>query len=143
VEEVLAGFVCGFGVALAVTPIAAVALVRARVTSPLLQQVVPQGTSLIAVSVILHTFAFLLFTALGMLLGLLLNGLEERSPAGGLGSPNQSFTAFILIATAIAIAPFVAIAPRWRAALLASALLFAGVFAWLVPYLATWAPTER
>ena len=61
--EVMAGFVCGYGLALVVTPIAAIALVRARVSSPLLRQVMPGGTSLIAVSVILHTFAFLTLTA--------------------------------------------------------------------------------
>lgn len=133
--EVLAGFVCGYGLALIVTPVAAVALVRARVASPLVREVLPEGTSLIAVSIILHTFAFLTLTALGILLGLLLSGLEGRSPAGGLGSPNRAFTGFTIIATAIAVGPLALFVPRLRLPLLAGGLLFAGVFGWLMPYL--------
>ncbi len=138
--EALAGFVCGYGLALAVTPIAAIALVRARLTSPLLQQVLPEGTSLIAVSIILHSFAFLVLTALGILLGILLGGLENRSPAGGLGSPSGAFTAFILAATAIAVGPLALFVPRLRLALLSSGIVMAGVFGWLMPYLALLGP---
>ena len=138
--EVFAGFVCGYGLALLLTPLAAVALVRARVSSSQLQQVVPEGTSLIAVSVILHTFAFLLLTALGMVLGLVLFGLEDRSPSGGLGSPNQAFTVFILSATAIACVPLALVLPSLRKPLLASGLVFAAIFGWLMPWLAQWGP---
>jgi hypothetical protein len=138
--EVMAGLVCGYGLALVVTPIAAIALVRARVSSPLLRQVMPEGTSLIAVSVILHTFAFLTLTALGILLGLLLAGLEDRSPAGGLGSPNRAFTAFILATSVIAVAPLAVALPRWRLPLLASGLAFAVCFGWLMPYLSLLGP---
>lgn len=140
--EVLAGFVCGYGLALAVTPVAAVALVRARLTSATLRGLVPEGASLVAVSIILHTFAFLTFTALGILLGLLLSGLEGRSPAGGLGSPNRAFTSFILIATAIAVGPLALVVPRLRLPLLAAGLSFAGVFGWLMPYLSLWGPSQ-
>jgi hypothetical protein len=136
----MAGFVCGFALALIATPLAALALVRARVSSPTLARVVPEGTSLVAISVILHGFAFLAFTALGMLLGLALAGLEERSPDGGLGSPNQSFTAFVLISTAVLVAPpFVAL-PRLRPALLATALVLASTFGWAMPYLSLLGP---
>ena len=138
--EVMAGFVCGYGLALVVTPIAAIALLRARVSSPLLRQIVPEGTSLIAVSVILHTFAFLTLTALGILLGLMLAGMEDRSPAGGLGSPNRVFTAFILATGAIAVLPLAVALPRWRAPLLAGALALAASFGWLMPYLSLLGP---
>ena len=140
--EVFAGFVCGYGLALLATPVAAVALLRARVASPLVRQMLPEGTSLIALSIILHTFAFLTLTALGILLGILLGGLENRSPAGGLGSPNRAFTGFILAATAIAVVPLALAAPRWRLPLLTGGLLFAGVFGWLMPYLSLWGPDE-
>ncbi len=140
--EVLAGFVCGYGLALIFTPVAAVALVRARVGSPLLRQALPERTSLTAVSVILHTSAFLTLTALGILLGLLLGGLEDRSPAGGLGSPNQAFTSFVLAATAITVGPLALFVPRLRLPLLAGGLLFAGIFGWLMPYLSLWGPNQ-
>ena len=138
--EVFAGFVCGYGLALLVTPIAAVALVRARVRSETLQRLAPEGTSLVAISVILHGFALLALTAAGILLGLLLYGLEDRSPEGGLGSPNQPFTMFVLIATAIAVGPLAAVLPRLRLSLLAGGLVFAGCFGWLMPYLSLLGP---
>ena len=138
--EVFAGIICGYGLALILTPVAAVALLRARVNSPLLDRVLPEGTSFVALSVILHGFALLTLTALGMLLGLLLSGLEESSPAGGLGSPNGVFTAFILATAAIAAGPLAIFAPRLRLPLLAGALLFAGLFGWLMPYLSLWGP---
>jgi hypothetical protein len=138
--QVLAGLVCGFALALIVAPIAAVALVRARVASPALARVLPEGTSLVAASLILHVFAFLSMTAVGMFLGLLLAGLEERSPDGGLGSPNRVFTAFVLAAGAIAVGPLALFVPRLRLPLLAGGLLFAGLFGWFMPYLSLWGP---
>ena len=138
--EALAGFVCGYGLALVATPLAAIALLRARVSSLYLRSVLPEGTSRIAVSVILHTFIFLTFTALGVLLGLLLAGLDGRNPEGGLGSPNRAFTAFIIATAAIAVGPLALFASRQRLPLLGGGLLFAGVFGWLMPYLALWGP---
>ena len=138
--EALAGLLCGYGLALIVTPAATIALVRARRSSPLLRQVMPQGTSLIAVSVILHGFALLTLTALGMLLGLLLAGLEDARPAGGLGSPNRAFTAFVRLSGAIAVGPLAFLVPRLRLPLLAAGLLFVGLFGWLMPYLSLWGP---
>ena len=140
--EVMAGFVCGYALALALTPVAAITLVRARVSSAYLQNVVPQGTSLIAVSVIFHTFGMLTLTALGILLGLLLNGLEERSPSGGLGSPNQAFTAFIIATGAIAAGPMALYLRRWRVPLLAAGLVFACIFGWAMPYLSLLGPGQ-
>jgi hypothetical protein len=140
VAEVFAGFVVGYALALLATPFAALALIRARVRSATLARVVPEGTSLVALSVILHGFAFLAFTALGMVLGLVLMGLEDRSPDAGLGSPNQSFTAFILIVTGIAFLPPLAVLPRARLPLLASAVVFAAAFGWTMPYLSLLGP---
>jgi hypothetical protein len=138
--EAFAGFVCGFALALIATPLAAIALVRARVSSPLIQQVVPQGTSLVAVSIILNSFAVLTLTALGLVLGMMLLGLEESAPAGGLGSPNRAFTALILALTMIAVGPLAFALPRYRAALLAGGLVFAVTFGWAMPWLSLAGP---
>ena len=138
--EVMAGFICGFGLSLIATPAAAIAIVRARVTSPLAAQVLPKGTSLIAASLVIHMFAFLTLTAIGLLLGMLLYGVESERPAGGLGSPNWLFTAMILGITAIGFGPPLVLSSRWRRPLLASALLFLVCFGWLMPYLAQWGP---
>ena len=140
--EVMAGFVCGFALSIAATPIAAILIVRARVTSPLMQQIVPEGTSLIAVSVLLHTFFMLTMTAIGLLLGMLLTGLESSSPASGLGSPNRAFTAFVLIATAIAVLPLAVASAKLRMPFVIGGLIFVATFAWFMPYLASWSPIE-
>lgn len=134
--EVFAGFVCGFALSLVLTPLAAIALVRARPTSELLAQVVPEGTSLIAVSVIINLFALLTLTAIGMLFGLMLFGLEDRRPAGGLGSPNAMYTLLVLAITAIAVAPLAVVAPSLRRTLFIGGLVFVVTFGWLTPYLA-------
>jgi hypothetical protein len=135
--EIFAGLVCGYALALIATPVAAVALVRARVSSPAVARMMPEGTPLAALSIVLHMFAFLGFTAAGMLLGLLLNGIESNSPDGGLGSPNRVFTIVVIAIAAIAVLPMAALLPRVRRPLLASGALFAGVFGWLMPWLAT------
>ncbi len=140
--EVMAGFVCGFALSLAATPIAAILIVKARVTSPLMQQIVPEGTSLIAVSALLHTFFMLTMTAVGILLGLLLAGLESSNPGSGLGSPNRVFTAFVLVATAIAVLPLAVASAKLRVPLLIGSLIFVATFAWFMPYLASWSPIE-
>ena len=138
--EVMAGFVCGFGLSLIATPVAAVAILRARVTSPLAAQMVPKGTSTVAVSLVIHMFAFVTLTAIGLLLGLLLYGIESERPAGGLGSPNWLFTAIILGITAIGFGPPLALVSRWRRPLLFSALLFLATFGWAMPYLSLLGP---
>lgn len=140
--EVMAGFICGFALSVLVTPVAAIAIVRARGTSPLMRQIVPEGASMIAVSVIINLFAVLTLTAVGLLLGLLLGGIESSNPAGGLGSPNRIFTAFILITTVIAVLPISIASARLRAPMLAGGLVFIATFGWFMPYLASWSPIE-
>lgn len=140
--EALAGIVCGYGLALIATPAAAIAMVRARNSSPLIERLMPQGSSLLAVSMILHFFAFVTFTAIGMLLGLLLAGIEDSNPAGGLGSPNGIFTGFIIATTVIAVAPITIYAAQQRMPMIAAGLLFAGVFGWMMPYLSLWGPGQ-
>lgn len=134
--EAFAGFVCGYALALVLAPVAAIALVRARVGSAWLGRVLPEGTSLVALSVVLHLFGLLTLTALGLVLGLALAGLEERSPEGGLGSPNAAFTALVLIIAAIAVLPLTLAVRRARGVLLAAGLVFAATFGWIMPYLA-------
>ena len=141
-DEVFAGIICGYGLALVATPAVAIALFRARTNSPLLERLMPQGSSHVAVSVIIHFQLFLGLTAIGMLLGLALTGMEDSSPAAGFGSPNRAFTAFIVAMVAIAIVPLAVFAKRLRLPLLGGGLLFAGIFGWLMPWLALWGPSE-
>jgi hypothetical protein len=135
VGEALSGAVCGYALALAATPVIAIALLRARASSPLMQRIAPEGTSLVAFSIIIHTFALLTLAALGLLLGIMLAGMEDSRPAGGLGSPNQLFTAFIIATGVIAVLPLAIAAQRWRLPLLTSGLVFVATFGWAMPYL--------
>jgi hypothetical protein len=138
--EVMAGFVCGYALALVATPVAAIAIVRARARSALMRQIAPPETSFVAISVLLHMFAMLTLTAIGVVLGLMLAGVEDKSPAGGLGSPNRVFTALILAIAAIAVVPIAAVMPRWRVPLLASGFVFAICFGWAMPWLSLLGP---
>lgn len=138
--EAFAGFLCGYALSLIVTPLLALALVRGRVSSPFLRTAVPEGTNLMALSIVLHLFLLLVCTAIGMLLGLMLWGLEDSRPAGGLGSPNLVYTIVVVAMAAIAVLPLGVVLRRQRAGLLAAGLLFAITFGWLLPYLALLAP---
>jgi hypothetical protein len=141
--EVFSGIICGYALALIVTPIAAVALIRMRVHSDWLRRVVPEETPLLAWSLILHTFWFLVLTGIGMVLGLLLYGIEERRPAGGLGSPNAIFTLVVIATSAIAVLPMAVALRRWRAPLIAAGLVFAVTFGWIMPYLSLLGPGQN
>ncbi len=140
--ETFAGIVCGYALALLVTPFAALALVRMRAESEWLQRVLPPDTPLLAWSFIMHTFWLMLFTAIGMVLGLLLYGLEDSRPAGGLGSPNAAFTIVVIATAAIAVTPIALAVSRWRTPLLASGLVFALTFGWALPYLSLLGPNQ-
>jgi hypothetical protein len=140
--EVMAGFICGFALSILATPIAAFYILSARTTSPLMHQIVPEGTSLFAISVLLNSFFILTMTAIGILLGMLLLGLESSNPESGLGSPNRVYTAFILIVTAIAILPLSIASTNLRVPLLIGGLIFVATFGWFMPYLASLSPIE-
>ncbi len=131
----MAGLVCGYALALLATPAVAVAMLRARLSSDLVRRLVPEGTSLIAVSIIIHVFALLSFSAIGILFGIVLSAMEDKRPAGRLGSPNEVFTAFIIATAAIAVTPIGIVVPRWRLPLLVCGLVFVATFGWAMPYL--------
>jgi hypothetical protein len=138
--EVLAGFVCGYALALIAAPILAIALVRLRTGSEYLAQVVPVGTNVLALSVVLFGFAFIALTAVGMVLGMMLAGLEDSRPGSGLGSPNGLFTGLVLVMAAIAVAPLAVALPRWRRPLAASGGVFVLIFGWAMPWLSLAGP---
>lgn len=136
--EVLAGFVCGYAAALAVTPVAALTLVRSG--WPPGRAGAPGRTPTVGLAMLLHGLALLLFTALGVVLGALLAALEERAPEGGLGSPSQAFTVLVLACTAIAVLPMAIVVPRLRRPAAVAGLAAVGLFGYLMPYLAAWSP---
>ena len=134
--EVFAGFVCGYALALLVAPFAAWVLLSSRASSPLAQRFVPEGTNVAALVAVLHLFGLILFTALGIVLGLALRGIEDRQPAGGLGSPTIVYTVLVVALVASATIPVLAF-PSLRVAALVWAVAVAVTFGWAMPWLAT------
>ena len=134
--EVFAGFVMGYAISLAIAPLGAWRLISTNDRSGFAQRIAPPGTNVIALSVVIHLVAVLLLTAAGMILGLLLVGLEERRPDGGLGSPNAAFTLIVFALTAVVIIPLL-ILPAVRRYAVISGGIFAALFGWAMPWLAT------
>lgn len=133
--EVFAGFIIGFALSLAVAPMAAIALIRSNDRTGLARRIAPPGTNVIALSVVLHFAAFLLLTAIGMILGMLLAGINGRRPDGGLGSPNVAYTLIVVALTAVLVIPM-AVVPAVRRYCVAGALAFVVLFGWVMPWLA-------
>ncbi|HYM15626.1 MAG TPA: hypothetical protein VEZ14_08705 [Dehalococcoidia bacterium] len=132
---VFAGFVVGYALALLLTPLAAVAVVRSNSRSGFAQRVAPPGTSVIALSVVIHFAAIIAFTALGLVLGMALSGIESRRGGGGLGSPNLVYTLLVLALTAVLVIPAMALPAVRRYALIGGVAL-ALAFGWILPWLA-------
>jgi len=133
--QVFAGFVVGFALSILATPLAAIALVRSNRNSGFAQRAVPEGTNFVALSMVLHFGAFITFTAIGMVLGLALGGIDARRPADGFGSPNAAFTLLVAALTAVAVIPALLL-PVVRRYALAGGLAFALAFGWAMPWLA-------
>ncbi len=134
--DVFAGFVVGYALALLAAPVGAVALIRSNDRTGLAQRVAPEGTSVVALSVVLHFAAMIVLTALGLVLGIALNGIDARRPDGGIGSPNLVYTARVFALTAVLVIPALAV-PAARRYALVGAVVFAAAFGWAMPWLAT------
>ena len=134
--DVFAGFVVGFALAVVAAPVAAIALIRSNDRTGMAQRIAPEGTSVVALSVVLHFAAMIVLTALGLVLGMALNGIDARRPDGGIGSPNLVYTAMVIALTAVVVIPTLAVPAVRRYAFVAGAV-FAGAFGWAMPWLAT------
>jgi hypothetical protein len=134
--EVFAGFVCGYAVALVFTPLVALMIINARSRVPYLSKAIAPNISAVALTVPISLFAFLIWTAIGMVLGLLYRGAEQNIPQGGLGSPNLLFTALVA-SFGISALMLIALGLRrlpWP--VLVIGVAFVGGFGWAMPYLA-------
>jgi hypothetical protein len=136
VPEVFAGFVAGYAMAVITTPMLSFLLIRLRLESDLMSRLLPEGTSAVGLSVLLHGALAMTWTALGLLLGLILLAMRDSGEA--LGSLNGAYTLFVAgLFVAIGAPLFALLAPIRR--LIASAVVVAIlVFGWLTPYLAHW-----
>jgi hypothetical protein len=136
VNQVFAGLVCGYLLAFAGAPALAIGLTRLRTSSALLQRLMPVGTPVVSLVVLLHGGLIMACTGTGILLGLLLLAMKDAGEA--LGSPNIAFTLFVFGGTVAVFAPFAFVLARFRAQVVAAALVVLVVFGWLMPYVAQW-----
>jgi len=136
VAEVFAGFVVGFTLSLLAAPISAIALVRSNNRTGIAQRVAPEGTSVVALSVVLHFAAMIVLTGVGLVLGMALSGIDARRPDGGLGSPNLVYTLLVVALTAVIVIPAFAVPAARRYAVMGGTV-FALAFGWAMPWLAT------
>ena len=134
--EVFAGFICGFVLALISTPVLVVWLVQSREASAFIARALPKGTSLFILTVPAANVAFLLWTALGIVLGMLLIAVDERTSRGGLGSENLLFTLIVLLSAVVFFLPPLVLLRRARRIVALHAVCFVALFGWLTPYLA-------
>ncbi len=135
-DQVFAGFICGYALALVSAPVLAIALLRLRTESRLLNAVLPPGTPVVALVVALHGALFFFWTAIGMILGLILGAM--RHAGGGLGSANFAFTLLVASLTLALVAPVAIAWQRMRRPVLIAALVVLLTFGWLMPYMARW-----
>ena len=136
VAAVLAGFVMGYAFSLLFTAFASVMLVSARSRVPYLAKAIAPNISAVMLAVPVSMVAFLGWTLVGLVLGLLYRGASDNLPGGGLGSPNWPFTLGVLLA-GLAFLAVVAYAWRrlpWQVLFLTAT--FVGLFGWAMPYLA-------
>ena len=134
--EVFAGFVCGYAIALLFTPLVALTIINARSRVHFLAKAIAPNISAVALTVPISLFAFLIWTAIGMVLGLLYRGAEQNIPQGGLGSPNLLYTALVL-SFGMSALMIIALGLRrlpWQ--VLVIGVAFVGGFGWAMPHLA-------
>lgn len=132
---VFAGFVVGYAMAIVAAPLGAIALVRANSRFGIAQRIAPPGTNVVALAVVVHGAAIVVFTAVGLVLGMMLAGLDGRRPQGGIASPNLIYTVIVIALACIVALPAAAVPPLRRPAAV-GAIVFVASFGWALPWLA-------
>jgi hypothetical protein len=138
--EVFAGFLGGYAMAVLSTPLLSVLLLRLRAESPALERVLPVGVSAVGVSVLLHGALTMVWTALGLVLGMILLAMEGAG--GALGSLNWPFTLFAAGLFLGLGAPLFALLVPLRRLIALTLVAAVLVFGWVMPYLAEWSKFE-
>ena len=93
----------------------------------------PPGTAVLAMTFL----AYPVWGIIGAVLGLLYKICSTQAAGPGLGSPNLVFTAAVVVAGVLLVAPLAVLLRRLLSGVLTIALAFVGVFGWFVPYFAT------
>jgi hypothetical protein len=141
-EEAFSGFLCGFVLSIIATPPFALWVLKSRDDIAFIRYAVPKGMPLTLLSIPIASFFFLVWTALGLVFGLLLIAANNAQPHGGLGSPNLLFTAVVVITAFAIFFPFYAFVRSARRLALFLAFSYVALFGWATPILAHYALTR-
>ena len=131
-RALLAGFLAGAAAAFATTAIVLMAMTR----SPSWQARLGAAPRLPLLGVVLVNALFLMWSLLGLLLGAVFIGVEERYPAGGPATGNWLFSVLVLGMTLAAILGARFVLRRLTLPLAGTALVAALAFGVLLPSLA-------
>lgn len=140
--QVFAGFVCGFALSIIATPPFAVWMLNSRDDIPFVRSAVPKGMPVTLLSIPIASFFFLIWTELGLVLGMVLLATDNANSTGGLGSPNLLFTVIVLLTAFIIFLPFFALVRSARRLALFLAVSYVVLFGWATPILAHYASTR-
>jgi len=126
----------GYAYSLVFTAFAAVMLIGARSRVPYLAKAIAPNINAVMLAVPVSILAFLGWTLVGLILGLLYRGAADNLQGGGLGSPNWPFTLGVLLAgfAFLAVVFYAWRRVSWQALTLTAT--FVGLFGWAMPYLA-------
>ena len=138
-QDILSGVVCGLVFSTVVLADGVFLLkIRQDVHSYLSKVLQPPLTPMIVMLAVVFGVPPA-FGLLGAISGLIYNVIDDASPDGGLGSPNFVFTLAVLCIAAVISLIF--LASRKKLIIipgLLTSIAFAGVFGWILPFLADW-----
>lgn len=134
--EVFSGFVVGYAFSLLFTAVAAVMIIEARSEVPYLSKAIAPNINAVQLAVPISLFAFLVWTMVGLLLGLFYRAARLNLAGGGLGSPNWPFTLAVVLGTVAVLAVVYYAWRRLRWPVLLTAAAFAAMFGWGMPHMA-------
>jgi len=136
--DVLAGVVAGLVMAGVFLAAAVFFLFTHRDTYDRLAKRLPRGLSPTALLLVILFGLPPVWGLAGAVGGLLYHLADSSHPGKGLASPNFWFTLAVLCLAALAVLVMLVVRRRPDPFGLAIAVAFAGIFGWLLPFLATW-----
>jgi len=140
--DILAGLVCGLAMGTVSLVAGIFILFSSHDIYERLGRRLPQGISPTVIMLALLFAVPPTWGVFGAIAGALYNTAMESNSGSGLGSSNLVFTMAILIISALAMLPALALLllkrRKWGFLLLVMNLVFAGIFGWLLPLLANW-----
>lgn len=135
-KEVFAGLVVGYAYSLLFTAFVAMMIINARSRVPYLAKAIAPNINVVMLAIPVSILAFLGWSLVGMILGLLYRAAADNLGGGGLGSPNWPFTLAVLLAGC---ALLIVVLYGWRRLPWQASILigtFVALFGWAMPYLA-------